>query len=63
MANEKKKPSMSKDKKEWLNPPKSPSCVKSFVQQGMSTEEARKHCDNLWKNELRERDLGRIVPV
>ena len=61
MANEKKKPIINKDKKEFLNPPKSPSCVKSFVNQGMSLEEARKHCDNLWKGELRERDLGKTV--
>jgi hypothetical protein len=61
--NKKKKPIINKDKEKFLNPPKSPGCTASFISQGMSSEEAQKHCDNLWKNELRRRDSGRTVPA
>ena len=61
--NKKKKPIINKDKEKFLNPPKSSGCTASFISQGMSSEEAQKHCDNLWKNELRRRDSGRTVPA
>ena len=51
----------SSEKHKYLHPEKPLNCMKSMMRKGMSNEEARKHCDSLWKKEESRRDEGRTI--
>ena len=58
-----KKPFINKAKAKFLEEGKSRDCVSNFTKKGMDSGEARKHCEGLWKKELKKRATGRTVNV
>ena len=48
-------------KQKFLNPPKPIDCKRAMMRKGMSSDQASKHCNSLWKKEEGRRDAGRTV--
>ena len=57
------KKNTSSKKYKYLNPPKPLDCMRSMMRDGMSREQAKKHCSSLWKDEESRRDESSTINV
>ena len=57
------KKNISSKKYKYLHPPKPLDCMRSMMRDGMSREQAKKHCSSLWKDEESRQDESSTINV